>query len=397
YPMLREDLVAGTSSESKYLHEVTIRLDSFSGYAGLRTSEFRKDLQGQGIKLQLEDDGADYGARTKALQRGDAQLAVFTIDAFVSSGAARGEFPGTIVMVIDETYGADAIVAYKSAVPNLQALNNADAQLVLTPGSPSEFLGRVAIAEFGLNDLSTKWVEADGASQVFKQLRKDKQSLKRGYVLWEPFKSQALEDKAVHVLFDTSRVSGYVVDVLVAQRQFLLDHPDVVRSVVEAQLRTMDSYQGRLVQLVIDDAKRTGDSLSQAQAQKVVDGIRWRNTLENYTHFGLAPPAPGILLLEDSISNIADVLVRTGGLGEDPVAGRANELFYQGTLQEMKGSDFHPQKKLGIVDGALGTGDLDSVAGEAELRGLTSAEWEQLTPVGSMQVKAISFGRGTAR
>ncbi|MBT3224634.1 MAG: hypothetical protein HN348_36665, partial [Proteobacteria bacterium] len=28
YPMLREDLVAGTSSESKYLHEVTIRLDS---------------------------------------------------------------------------------------------------------------------------------------------------------------------------------------------------------------------------------------------------------------------------------------------------------------------------------------------------------------------------------
>ncbi|MBT3223431.1 MAG: OmpA family protein, partial [Proteobacteria bacterium] len=32
-----------------------------------------------------------------------------------------------------------------------------------------------------------------------------------------------------------------------------------------------------------------------------------------------------------------------------------------------------------------------------ELRGLTNAEWDQLTPVGSMQVKAISFGRGTAR
>ena len=88
--------------------------------------------------MNLHDDGADYAARIRALQAGDAQLAVFTIDALLKASAELNEMPATIVALVDETTGADAIVAYKSKVPNIDALNAAETRFVLTPSSPSE-------------------------------------------------------------------------------------------------------------------------------------------------------------------------------------------------------------------------------------------------------------------
>ena len=401
YPQLQDSLMETTGSQSQYTHEVRLRLDSFSGYAAFRSAAFADALKAQGIKLALQDDQADYQARLKSLARDQADMAVFTIDAYIAAGARASSYPATIVAVVDETWGADAVVAYKSAVPDLQALNNPDARLVLTPDSPSEFLARVAIAEFGLGQLSTRWQERDGAADVLAAMQKAPRSKLQGYVLWEPYKAQALEDSAVTVLFDSSRLSGYIVDVLVARRQFLVDYPQVVQAVVEAMLRTLYSYdqqRGGMVDLVREDAEKLGDPLSEPLAAKVVDGIRWRNTLENYAHFGLvsAEQAGGVVHLEDSITNIAGVLVRTGALAENPVVDTAHELFYKGILEAMMAADFHPGG-LGIVSGGMGTADLEQIRGVSELPALNDDEWDRLTPVGSIQVKPISFGRGTAR
>lgn len=400
YPLMQGDLVASTGSESKYTHELVLRLDSFSGYAPLRAPALHDDLRRQGVKLTVEDDGADVVARMKALKKGQAQMAVFTVDAFVSAGADVG-FPGTIVGVLDETVGADAIVSYREAVPSLAALDHPDAKMVLTEASPSEFLARVAIAEFGMNKLSRKWVGEDGAEAVFKAMKKSKQSQRRAYVLWEPYKTQALEDPRVHVLFDSSRITGYVVDVLVAERTFLRDHPDVVQHVLESTLRTIHAAEqqpGGMVAMVQADAKAQGEKLSDKQASAVVQGIRWRNTLENYTQFGLVEgaEAAGILHMEDAIANIADVLVRTEGLAQDPTEGRAHELFYTGILDTMRQSNFHPGAGLGIVSGGA-SGELEAVRPTAVLPALAEAEWAALTPAGSMYVPPISFGRGGAK
>jgi len=399
YPSLQDDLVDQTGSDSQYDHEVTIRLDSFSGYAALRSPEFRRTLQEQGIRLTLEDDAADYADRIRALKRGQAQFGVFTIDGFLSAGTELGEFPGTIISVIDETFGADAIVGHKAGAPSLSALNAPEATFVLTPASPSEFLARVAIAEFGLDRISTNWVEKDGAEAVYKALKKAGASDKQGFVLWEPYRSQALEDSDVHVLFDTSQISGYIVDVLVVQRAFLRDQPNVVKSVVESLLRASyhhTNQPGGLTNLVRSDAESTGSPLTDDQAGTVVDGIRWRNTLENYAYFGLVASerAGGVMHLEDSISNIAGVLRRTGGLQNDMISGNEADLFYAGTLQQLLHDDFHPGK----VDGQthLGTADLTAGQSSIELPALAESEWQRLATVGNMQIKPISFGRGGA-
>ena len=86
------------------------------------------------------DDDADYAKRMESIKKGETPFAAFTIDALVNQTPRVGEPPATIVMMIDESRGADAMVAYKNGVPNLDALNSPRARVVLVPDSPSETL-----------------------------------------------------------------------------------------------------------------------------------------------------------------------------------------------------------------------------------------------------------------
>lgn len=404
-PHFRKELVDKTGSASRYQQEITIAADSFSGYSVLRSPLMKKELKAQGIKLIIEDDNADYLARMKALRDGRIQMAVFTVDSFLTAGAALGTFPATIIMVIDETKGADAIVAYRSAVTSLEDLDHPDARIVLTPQSPSEFLARTVIAHFNLPNLPERWeVEADGAADVYRKFRSGDRKKRRVYVLWEPYVSKALEIPEAYILLDSSKLKGYIVDILVAERKFMRDRPELVRAVVEAYLRSAYAYwkePGGLLALVMEDARETGaEVLTREQAAKLVQGIEWKNTLENYSYFGLSSirGSGGPDHIEDVIANITNVLVKTGALPRDPLGGNAHTIFYDQTLRELQAANFHPGKKISVIEGVgLETGDLERVRTTSPLRSLNQREWDSLVPVGRMRVKPLSFARGRAR
>jgi ABC-type taurine transport system substrate-binding protein len=403
HPYLKDRLKGQTGSSSQYKNEIVVAADSFSGYAILRSDAVRQELKARQIKLTFRDDKADYTARLKALQSGEVQLAVFTIDSLITAGARAGDFPGSIVLVIDETKGGDAIVALQSAVGALQDLNDPSARLVLTPNSPSEFLARVVIAHFSLPNLPEKWwIEADGAADVYKRFRAAGPSDKKGFVLWQPYVSKALQKPGARVLLDSSKLKGYIVDVLVAEREFLRDHPDLVRAVVEAHCRADFQYSQQadgLVRLVMEDARQTGaESLDESQARQVVEGIQWKNTLENYAHFGLAEGAArgDVPHLEDVIDNIIDVLVKTRALPKDPLSGKHNTLFYGHVLAELKTAGFHPSGNLNVISGMGGGADVETVRTEKQLASLTPEQWASLRPVGELRVAPIEFRRASA-
>ncbi len=402
WPMMQGDLIAGTSSDSAYEHTVRIAADSFAGYAVLRSDDFRTQLGARGIKVEIVDDGADYVARARALQRQDVEMAVYTVDSDITSGVELGTFPGTIVMVIDETAGADGMVAYQESVPNVQALNHADARIVATPSSPSETLARVTVTDFNLPDLGKNWlVEADGAADVYEQLRSADPGDRRAYVLWEPYLSKALAIPGTVLLLDSGNVQGVIVDVLVAERRFLTDEPHVAQAVVEEYFRSLyaaENQAGGMVALLMDDAQQVGEPLTEAQAQKMVEGIRWKNTLENYVYFNLSS-VQGVAAgqgLEDIIENIVRILISSGSLDHNPVAGKAHELYYDGVLRQLQAQNFHPGQRLGVVDTGAALPD-EQWRGATELPALSEAEWEALTPVGSMRVPPIQFTRGGSR
>jgi|GEM_PF-7091070 len=84
-------VINATASSGSYKHTIDLHLDSFSGYALLRSPAFEKRLKSLSVRLNTTDDGADYNARIKALEKGEADMAVFTVDSFLAAGSRRDD------------------------------------------------------------------------------------------------------------------------------------------------------------------------------------------------------------------------------------------------------------------------------------------------------------------
>lgn len=380
----REAALRKGGSDSHYRSQVNIAIDGFSGYAVLRSPEFEEGLRKQGIKLNLSDDGADYSARLESLKKGTTDMAVFTIDALVKTSAQMGDLPATIVAVIDETVGADAIVAYKQAYPNVDALNDAETKFMLTPDSPSETLARVVISRFQLDKLGANpFVEVRDAAAVMARYKQAKPSDKLAYVLWEPYVSQMLKNERMHVVVDSSRFPSAIVDVLVVSDDFIAKNREVVRQVVEAYLAANYAYRddSRRVQLVISDAEAGGSPLTQEEAVRLVDGVWWKNTQENLAHFG-ARSGDKLPHIEDMIDGVTAVLRESGSIDKDPTDGNPNYLYNDSILRDL--SDFQP----GV--------ESETIRGTAMPR-LTDEQWSSLVQVGKARAPTLVFARGRAK
>ncbi|MFH5803656.1 OmpA family protein [Alienimonas sp. DA493] len=381
----RAERIRATRDPSRYDASVTLALDSFSGYAALRSDRFRQELADRGVRLTLKDDGADYAARLAALADGTAPVAAFTVDALLKHSHLRGDSPAVIVAVLDESRGGDAILAYRDAVPSLDALNDPAARFVLVPDSPSETLARVAMARFDLSDLPPDPFEpvAD-AAEVFRAYQNSPASAKRAYVAWEPQVSKMLENPAMHRLFD-SGVRGYILDVLVVSRDYLRKNPETVRKVLEAYFTANHVFRKDYSALVAADAVAAGEPLTPEQADAVADGVWWHNAAENYARFGLSEDrdARRVQYLEDAVTNIAGVLRRTGATDGDSSGGDAAAFFYSGALKALRDEGFSP-----------GPGEETVRNDVAELPPLPEEGWAGLLPIGELDLPDLSFAPG---
>ncbi|NQT14729.1 MAG: OmpA family protein [Planctomycetes bacterium] len=365
-------------------HEIAFALDSFSGYAVFRSEEFEEGLREKRIKLSLTDDGADYSQRIRALKEGGVQMAVFTVDALIKASAEMGDLDAVIVAVVDETIGADAMLADKDAIPNLDALNDPRTRFVLTPDSPSETLARVVIAHFKLDKLGDQpFQEAEGAEDVFNRYQNAPPDTHQVFVLWEPYVSRLLEDPDVHRVVDSGDFEGYIVDVIVANRDYLRKEPDVVASLVEAYLEALYTFDGKdeMIQLVLDDADSLGEPLTQQQAEKLVRGIWWKNSQENFAHMGLRETKT-LQPMETIIGNITNVLKQTNGISEDPTRGKPDLLYRDTILRKL--SHLHPEQEVRERKPLPPLTD-------SQARGLLERQTE-----GTLDVEPLVFARGRA-
>ena len=380
-----EAALAATSGTSVFSQEIAIGIDSFSGYAVFRTTDFQSQLANRGIKLKLIDDGADYTARAAALEKGSLQFALFPADALLKTFSKLDYPPATIIAIVDETRGADAMLAYKKRFENVDRLNSPEVRFVLVGDSPSETLARVVIQDFGLNQVTkNSIVPMASPEKLIERYEKAAPGTNDVYVVWEPFVSQMLKNDAMHVLTDSSRFTGYIVDTLVVNRDFLLKHEPVAEAVLESYFTSLFNYRdaAKQTRLMLDDAKLTKLSVEPEQATKMVQGIQWKNTQENFAHFGLRPGA--IIHIENILDRISRVLVSTGALEREPVDGKWNRLYFDRPMKQIMSRDFYPGVKS------------EAIREELVLKELTDKQWSELASVGTLSVPELVFSRGSS-
>jgi len=380
-----QDQIAATSGTSPYRHEITMGLDSFSGYAVLRSPEFQKQLADRGIRIRNIDDGANYAKRSEGLEKGTLQMAAFPIDAYLKT-MSESDYPAaTIVAILDETRGADAMVGYKSKFPDIDRLNQGDVRFVLVGDSPSETLVRVVMKDFELNRLEPSAIETvNSPEELMARYRAAAPSTNDVFVTWEPFVSQMLANDQLHVLIDSSRFTGYIVDTLVVSRDYLLKNGPVVESVLEAYFTALYAYrdENALIRLLLDDAKSTKQELTAEQAKRLVAGIQWKNTQENFAHFGKR--AGAVVHIEDMLSRIANVLSKSGSRSGAGVGEKFNRYFFDRPIENLQTRNFHP----GLAS--------EAVRVETRLEALTEEQWDRLITVGTLSVPELVFLRGSA-
>jgi len=380
-----EAAVEATSATSRFSQEISLGIDSFSGYAIFRTAEFQTQLANRGIRLKLVDDGADYGSRAAALEKGTLQFALFPADALLKTFSKLDTPPATIVAIVDETRGADAMLAYKKRFENVDRLNSPDVRFVLVGDSPSETLARVVIQDFGLNQISKDAiVPLASPEKLIERYKNADPSTNDVYVVWEPFVSQMLKNDALHVLTDSSKFTGYIVDTLVVNRDFLIKHEPVVEAILESYFTSLFNYRdaAKQTKLMLEDAKLTKLTIEPEQAAKMVQGIQWKNTQENFAHFGLRQGA--VIHIENILERISKVLLSTGAIDREPVDGKWNRLYFDRPLKQIMSKNFYP----GVLS--------EAVREELVLKELTEKQWSELVSVGTLNVPELVFSRGSS-
>jgi outer membrane protein OmpA-like peptidoglycan-associated protein len=329
---LTEKLKSIDDRKKARLPRIRLALDSFSGYCVLRSKAFHDRVVEKRHILHLMDDGADYEKRIKELEKGEVQLAVFTLDALLINSALLREVPASVIMVLDESQGADAVITFNKVLDQPQDLNRPDLDVILTPNSPSEMLFRLLQQH---HHVPKRFVPKNvkQIEDVYQKLKDAKPNSPTAFVLWEPYVTRALRDvKNTKKLIgsDDPSCRGYIIDVLVANKKWLQDpdHRREAQDIMQAYQDTLAEFtrESKLIANIQDDGRRLverkllSEPIRLDEAEEIAKHIQWKSLDDNFAQFGLLSGQKKPL--EETIGKITTVLVDTGAMTRD----RADKL-----------------------------------------------------------------------
>lgn len=381
-PWLRERELAKTQ-DGGITSTVRIGGDGYLGYWIINSPEMKRTSARRGQRVEFTDDKGAYAERLEKFKRGEYDMIVLPVNSYLTHGAKHG-YPGVIMAGICESKGADGIVGVASKFPEgkIQELNNADLRVVFTPDSPSSFLIDLVITDFDLKALkaSSEWrVEAPGSEEVAKRA-----SSKNGdvFVMWEPDLSKALAaNPDLKKIWGSDKFGGYIVDVVVVNKEFLLRHEADVRVFFESYFAAMQSYGSNREAMISDMCQY--NVLTREAAESMLTRIDWFDLDENARlQFGTRT-APGIPAREGVLNTILacqNILVRSGQLTGDPLRGDPLSIVNSGIIKEL-------HTNLPTVLGQTDSGTL-------RFASLADVEWSSLREIGPLRVDPITFQQG---
>lgn len=218
----------------------------------------------------------ELGARHSAFMSGEVQFSISTFDLFANE-SAQG-LPAVCFVKLDDSYGADGIVA-KKGINSIKDLKGK--AVAFEKANPSHFFLIYLLEKEGLSikDIKPKYMTAGDAGAAFVAGNVD------AAVTWEPWLTKASETPYGHILVTSKDSPGLILDVLLANRDFAANHPDAVKGLLKAWFEALDYCKNNP-----DDANAImakGLGLSKEEFADTVKGVRFADYEENRRYFGL--------------------------------------------------------------------------------------------------------------
>ncbi|MBF0104790.1 MAG: OmpA family protein [Deltaproteobacteria bacterium] len=374
--------------------QIRIGVDNWIGYYVLCSKEMQRRVRNLNYRLKCIDDKADYKGRMQALSRGELDFAVATVDSFILNGASEN-FPGVIVMVIDESKGGDALVARKTRFKNIEDLKSQRGfKVAFTPASPSEHLLKSVAVHFDVAQFSDKnkeWrLETNGSAEALDLLMGGKADVA---VLWEPDVSRALANKDIVKILGTENTQKLIVDVLLVGRDFLISHPAMIHEFLGAYFRVLKTYRDDPERFANEVRQETG--LSQDQVVAMLKGVKLMSLHENASvWFGIKnQDGLGYDGLVDAMEAAVQILQKAGDFADNPLPDAdPYRLQNRSFIQKLY------EHGLPGETGFQGTQETETATDESlerKFKPLTLSEWEALHEIGTLKIRPVTFQSGT--
>jgi outer membrane protein OmpA-like peptidoglycan-associated protein/ABC-type nitrate/sulfonate/bicarbonate transport system substrate-binding protein len=362
--------------------------DGYLGYSFLRTVEMKKQLAKNGLSLKFTDDNGDYNNRLEKFANKEYDFIVLPVNSYIEHGL-KHKFPGVIVGAICESNGADAILGFEDVMPNnkVNDLNNPDLQIYYTPASPSSFLLDLTISDFALDELrdNKTWRrEANGSEDVYQYAKKATKDRSIGdvFVMWEPEVTKAIDKLGMKKLWGSDQFAGYIIDVFVFHRDIVAKKPEKVKTFLQTYFRVLSYYNSRKDEMADELGNIT--SMKDDVVESMIDNIKWYSLTENCSQLFDIPVAVGMPSNDGLINSIYacnDVLYRSGAIHED----------LEDPYKLVNSSFLESLNKSGIKSVGSANGD------KTDFKSLSESEWMNLSEIGTMRVKPITFQSGTSQ
>lgn len=257
----------GKASDEGELRRIDVGIATWAGFGVGYVGAERGFFEDLDVRFRVLDDTP---ARQTAFRSGEINVRVSSVDVFAQERAAG--LGGRIILVTDESYGGDGIIASRE-INSIAGL--ADRKVAYARGTPSHYLLYRALGSAGLSPEQIVGVPVDDpghAAQAFLGGSVD------AAVTWEPFLSKVQGQETGKVLVTTRELSGAIVDVLVASEE-LVNNNSILRRFMEGWLKSVDFTRDstQIASKIIAE----GLGVEEAQVQGMIDGMRWGTRQRN--------------------------------------------------------------------------------------------------------------------
>jgi NitT/TauT family transport system substrate-binding protein len=195
------------------------------------------------------------------------------------------EFCFKTVMALDDSHGADGMVAGKNITSIAQLKGD---KIAMNEGSTSQFWFNYLLAKQGMTQSDFKVVNmtADDAAAAFIAGRVP------AAVTWEPNLSFVKEHDKGKVLVNSASTPGVILDVLILRCDTIKNDPQDVQALVDGILEAVDYTKAHQTEAYADMAKSVGGYLSNpADFAAAASGVNFYTAAMNKSYFGtLAQP-----------------------------------------------------------------------------------------------------------
>lgn len=213
----------------------TLRIgySTWVGYGPLFLARDKRFFDETGVNVELINV-EDPKLRFAALAAGKLDGLVTTLDTM--SLYWKPTFRFQAVLGLDDSRGGDGIVA-RNSIATIRDLRGK--RVAVNRGSVSDFFLNVLLKQNGMTekDLNIVNMRQDDAGAAFLGGKVD------AAVTWEPWLSRAKRAPGGHVLIDSSKTPGLIVDILVLRQDIIKADPAPIKATVAGWYKAVEYWK----------------------------------------------------------------------------------------------------------------------------------------------------------